>query len=58
MTIESLYIIALMVLDVAFVIDLNDIQWSMFDVEKFCVFVVFVCCVCDFFLFVMKGCFT
>jgi hypothetical protein len=38
-----------MVLDVAFVVDLNDIQWLMFDVEKVRVFVMFVYCVCDFF---------
>jgi hypothetical protein len=43
MTIESLYLyVALMVLDVAFVIDLNDVRWLMFGVEMVCVF----CCVC------------
>jgi hypothetical protein len=41
--------IALLMLDVAFVIDLNDIQWLMFDVEKVCVFVAFVHCVCNLF---------
>jgi hypothetical protein len=37
-------VIALVLLDVAFVIDLNDYQWSVFDVQKF-FFSVFVCCV-------------
>jgi hypothetical protein len=58
MTVESLCInCSDMVLDVAFVIDLNDIQWLMFDVEKVC-----FCCVCAlrlrFLLSVIKGSFT
>jgi hypothetical protein len=48
------HIIALMLLDVAFVIGLNDYQWSVFGVKEFIFYYICVLCL-QFILCVIKN---